>query len=155
MNIAETSNGLIEWAKSRWRRRSEETQIDINRREFWVNKRKFNRDHLSVQMEGFLMVYLLRQGLIERIVISRMLSRLDHRVVRSRDLENWAYQLMILSPHFKKNWKPLIAMFCVPLGDVALNVICNKDGITKHRGSIYQSTLRDNLLVFQHSIQVL
>ncbi len=30
---------------------------------------------------------------------------------------------------------------CVPLGDVALNVLCQKDGITKHRGSIYNSPI--------------
>ncbi|MEM2125006.1 MAG: DNA polymerase [Candidatus Methanosuratincola sp.] len=46
-------------------------------------------------------------------------------------------------PALKAELEALEGGVCVPLGDVALNVICGKDGITKHRGSVYRSSFLD------------
>jgi len=44
-------------------------------------------------------------------------------------------------PFLKEELEGIDCRVCVPLGDLALNVLTGKDGITKHRGSIYPSTL--------------
>lgn len=49
-------------------------------------------------------------------------------------------------PALKEELSKVDCNICVPLGDVALNVLCEKDGITKHRGSVYHSTLNEKTL---------
>ena len=48
-------------------------------------------------------------------------------------------------PSLKEELEKIDCSICVPLGDVALNALTGKDGIEKHRGSIYPSTLIEKL----------
>lgn len=89
--------------------------------------------------------------ILDGIIASAGLRREDcyiTNVVKVRPPANKVPRLIELDltvedfiPILKEELEAIDCNVCVPIGDLALNVICNQDEITKHRGSIYQSPL--------------
>ena len=58
-----------------------------------------------------------------------------------RNLHQLGVSVADFIPALQEELKGIDCRYCIPLGDVALNAVVGKDGINKHRGSIYDSGL--------------